>query len=70
MAVPRTPSTAGPGGGTADKPVGTVWLAYALRSQEGPQTRTECVQFTGERCDVREQTVLHALRALLDLVHE
>lgn len=61
---------AGPGGGTADKPVGTVWLAYALRSQEGPQTRTECVHFTGERRDVREQTVLHALRALLDLVHE
>jgi nicotinamide-nucleotide amidase len=61
---------AGPGGGTADKPVGTVWLACTLRGQEGPETQAECLHFEGERRDVREQTVLHALRVLLDLVHE
>ncbi len=61
---------AGPSGGSADKPVGTVWLAYALRTGEGPQTQTERVHFEGERSEVREQTVLHALCALLELVRE
>jgi nicotinamide-nucleotide amidase len=57
---------AGPGGGTADKPVGTVWLAFSLLSQEGPATETECVRFEGERVDVRLQTVIHALTGLLE----
>ena len=56
---------AGPGGGSADKPVGTVWLACAVRSQAGPSTQTECMHFDGDRHDVRQQTVLHALRTLL-----
>lgn len=59
---------AGPTGGTAEKPVGTVWLAWSLRSQEGPRTETECVQFDGERVDVRLQTVIHALTGLLERV--
>ena len=59
---------AGPSGGTADKPVGTVWIAYSLRSQEGPTTDTECVQFDGERVDVRLKTVIHVLKGLLDRV--
>lgn len=57
---------AGPSGGTPDKPVGTVWLAYSLRSQEGPTTETECVRFDGDRVDVRRQTVMHALSHILD----
>jgi nicotinamide-nucleotide amidase len=59
---------AGPAGGTPDKPVGTVWLAWSLRSQEGPATETECIRFDGERVDVRLKTVIHALTGLLERV--
>ncbi len=48
---------AGPGGGSADKPVGTVWFGLA-----GPSgTRTETVVFAGDRDAVRSGTVRHAL---------
>ncbi len=53
---------AGPGGGTETKPVGTVWFAWAL---EGRATETQQQQFSGDRVAVRQQTVLHALRGLL-----
>jgi nicotinamide-nucleotide amidase len=53
---------AGPGGGLAEKPVGTVWFAWALRDQE---TGTDCMQFRGDREAVRRQAVLHALQGLL-----
>jgi nicotinamide-nucleotide amidase len=52
---------AGPGGGTADKPVGTVWIAWALPAG----TRTECCHFDGDREQVRNQTVQRALQGLL-----
>lgn len=54
---------AGPGGGTPDKPVGTVWFAW----DAGP-SRTDCVQFAGDRDAVRRQAVAHALRGLLELL--
>ena len=58
---------AGPGGGTPDKPVGTVWFCIMLR--DGP-TVTRCVQIPGERVDVRDRSTtvaMHLLRrALLD----
>lgn len=50
---------AGPDGGSPDKPVGTVWLAWALR--HGP-TRTACHHFSGNRDAVRLQAVDEALR--------
>ena len=56
---------AGPGGGTAAKPVGTVWLALA---KHGASTRAERVQFDGDRRAVREQTVRKALAMLRDAV--
>lgn len=52
---------AGPGGGSAEKPVGTVWIGWAL----GEQTQAECFQFKGDRAAVREQTVTAALAGLL-----
>ena len=52
---------AGPGGGTPDKPVGTVWFGLASR---GGAVLTEVEVFPGSRADVREATVLHALRML------
>lgn len=52
---------AGPGGGTADKPVGTVWFCVMLT--DGP-TVTRCVQVPGERADVRERSTTIALHLL------
>ena len=53
---------AGPGGGSALKPVGTVWLAVAVA---GSPAQAELLQLSGDRADVRQQTVLRALAALL-----
>ena len=51
---------AGPGGGTAEKPVGRVWFAWA-----GPDGVTsEAQQFGGDREAVRRQTVSRALAGL------
>ena len=54
---------AGPGGGSKAKPVGTVWLAVA-RAGEGAQA--ELLQLGGDRTAIREQTVQHALRRLIE----
>ncbi len=53
---------AGPGGGSLDKPVGTVWLAWA---SEGFGHRTRHFMFGGNRADIRRQAVTEALRGLL-----
>jgi nicotinamide-nucleotide amidase len=55
---------AGPGGGSADKPVGLVWLAVARAAAAGPQLQCERLQLAGDRTTVRAQTVQHALRRL------
>ena len=52
---------AGPGGGSRDKPVGTVWLALA---REGEPARAERLQLAGDRAAVRAQTVRLALARL------
>ena len=52
---------AGPGGGTAAKPVGLVWFGLARR---GGATRSESLIFPGDRTAVREATVGHALALL------
>lgn len=52
---------AGPGGGSIEKPVGTVWFAWAVA---GRLTRSECICFSGDRAAVREQAVLKALQGL------
>ncbi|MBQ0930188.1 CinA family protein [Ideonella alba] len=54
---------AGPGGGSATKPVGTVWLALG---QRGGDTRAECQVFEGDRTAVRSATVVRALTMLVD----
>ena len=56
---------AGPGGGSADKPVGTVWFAWAELGDEGMRDRTRCHRFQGDREAVRRQTVAVALEGLL-----
>ncbi|MFT3898450.1 MAG: CinA family protein [Thermomonas sp.] len=52
---------AGPGGGTEDKPVGTVWIAWKRR---GGYPRAELFQFDGDRESVRRQTVAAALEGI------
>lgn len=54
---------AGPGGGSAAKPVGTVCLAWARR---GAPTATTTVHLAGDRAAVRRQTVLLALQGVLE----
>ena len=55
---------AGPGGGTEDKPVGTVWIAWKRR---GGYPTALVFHFDGDREAVRRQTVAAALHGLLDL---
>jgi nicotinamide-nucleotide amidase len=53
---------AGPGGGSAEKPVGTVCFGWAV---EGEGVDTESCRFAGDREAVRAQAVLHALRGVI-----
>jgi nicotinamide-nucleotide amidase len=53
---------AGPDGGTSEKPVGTVWLAWTMPTGE---VRVECHRFEGSRAAVRHQSILTALGRLL-----
>ena len=58
---------AGPGGGTATKPVGLVWLAWAQRAADGSiTTRARAQHFPGDRAAVRQATIACALQGLLD----
>jgi len=52
---------AGPSGGCPDKPVGTVWIAYAFPDN----CYAQHYYFSGDRQSVREQAVKMALQALL-----
>ena len=54
---------AGPGGGTPEKPVGTVWLAWAFR---GGETRTEMMLYPRDRSSFRKMVSQRALAGLLD----
>ena len=53
---------AGPEGGTPDKPVGTVWFAFAAA---GRGVVSDCKHFEGDRDTVRRQTVSTALTGVL-----
>ncbi|HEY6516011.1 MAG TPA: nicotinamide-nucleotide amidohydrolase family protein [Steroidobacteraceae bacterium] len=59
---------AGPDGGTAEKPVGTVWFAVATPEAQGTATVSEGRRFEGDRDQVRRRAVDHALRLTLRLV--
>ncbi|MDO8310816.1 MAG: nicotinamide-nucleotide amidase [Sideroxyarcus sp.] len=57
---------AGPDGGTAEKPVGTVWFAWALRDGE---VHARLHHLTGNRAAIREQSVQIALQGVLNLLN-
>jgi nicotinamide-nucleotide amidase len=68
-ALARSPATitvavtglAGPGGGSADKPVGVVWFGLA---QRGLPVHSERLIFPGDRGAIREATVAHAFKLI------
>ena len=58
---------AGPGGGSAEKPVGLVWFGLAMRRRP---TRTERHLFCGDRTEVRQSSVAVALQLIRDAADE
>ncbi len=56
---------AGPGGGSPDKPVGTVCFAWSIKNGV---LKSERLVFAGDRNAVRQQAVSHALRGVLALL--
>lgn len=56
---------AGPEGGSPEKPVGSVWLAWGLRAQA---VQAQQYHFKGEREAVRSQAAAEALKCLILLV--
>ena len=56
---------AGPGGGSEDKPVGTVWIAWKRR---GGYASASVFRFEGDREAVRRQTVGKALEGVAALL--
>mgnify|MGYP002624850104 CR=1 FL=1 len=60
-----TSGVAGPDGGSEDKPVGTVWIAWA--SRDG-RSRTRVFQFDGDRYSVRLKSVEKALKGIIELL--
>ncbi len=58
---------AGPAGGTATKPVGTVCLAWAMRQGS---VRQKIHLFPGNRDDIRSQAVVTALQGILEILND
>jgi nicotinamide-nucleotide amidase len=57
---------AGPSGGSPDKPIGTVWFAFAVEEK----IFTKHHIFQGDRSDIQSQAVQLALETLVTLVGE
>jgi nicotinamide-nucleotide amidase len=55
---------AGPTGGTPEKPVGTVWIAWSVAGQ----TRAKRFRFDGDRLAVKRQSALAAVEGLAALM--
>jgi nicotinamide-nucleotide amidase len=58
---------AGPDGGTKDKPVGTVWIAWAVRNST---VIARHYHFLGSRKSIRNQSVSEALSVIIDLLQQ
>ncbi|MBK1735743.1 damage-inducible protein CinA [Halorhodospira abdelmalekii] len=63
---------AGPEGGSAEKPVGTVWIAWAVAvpSAAASAVQMRCYRFKGDRQAVRRASVAAALAGLEQLLSE
>ncbi|WP_323751116.1 nicotinamide-nucleotide amidohydrolase family protein [Marinobacter sp.] len=58
---------AGPGGGSEDKPVGTVWFAWGMG---GERTEASVQRFGGDRDQVRRQAVLYVLQGVTEFLRK
>ena len=56
---------AGPGGGTPDKPVGTVWFAWGIKNG---LLLSRVHHLSGDRSEIRASAVQIALQGVLDLL--
>ncbi|MAZ44506.1 MAG: damage-inducible protein CinA [Legionellales bacterium] len=56
---------AGPNGGSVDKPVGTVWIAWGAKEREA---QAKCFLFKGNREAIRHQTIQSAVEGLIRLM--
>ena len=57
---------AGPGGETANKPVGMVCFAWGIRESESIRIHSQIHQFSGDRQSIREQACVYAIESLLE----
>lgn len=57
---------AGPAGGSREKPVGLVWIAWGYRSQGRNRVHATGYRFSGSRDTVRRWSVVAALKGLLE----
>ena len=53
---------AGPDGGTPEKPVGTIWLAWAIKNGA---TKSKHIHLSGDREHIRYQAVIAALQGII-----
>lgn len=56
---------AGPAGGTKEKPVGTVWFAWARRDGDEVRVKTRLEHYQGDRDGIRRQAVARALTGVM-----
>ena len=59
---------AGPGGGTTEKPIGTVWIAWAGRDRKKMPIDAEKYIIKGDRESVRSRTVILALQGIRERI--
>ncbi|HDQ41042.1 MAG TPA: CinA family protein [Desulfonatronum sp.] len=55
---------AGPGGGSPEKPVGTVWMAWVLQDA----IRSKGFQFRGTRLQIKKLTAMRAMAGMLEML--
>ena len=61
---------AGPDGGTAEKPVGTIWISWAKRDGDNVEVAAARHNLKGDRESIRSQTVVLALQGLRETLRK
>ena len=61
---------AGPDGGSAEKPVGTIWISWAARDGDNVEVAAARHHLKGDRESIRSQTVVLALQGLRETLRK